>query len=163
MRRIVALIAAFGFVSSVCVFISSFIGATMEKLWPMPVVLHVGIFGLIASVIGFERFAGIKRNLSWKEFKSRTPDWVIFGLGLLFLLFCIIFALFLILSHSASPEIHDGGYVLSDHGRIAAVLTETEYLFLKGWELRFFASGWTLAYFFLTMYWWLPKNAQHSD
>ena len=163
MRRIVAMVAAFGFVSSICIFISSFIGATMEKLLPMPIVLHIGIIALVASVVGFERFAGIKPNLSWKEFKARTPDWVIFGLKLLFLLFCIIFVLFLILSRFASPKIHDGDYVLSDHGRIAAVLTKTEYLFLKGWELRFFASGWTLAYFFLMMYWWFPMSGQHSD
>jgi hypothetical protein len=71
--------------------------------------------------------------------------------------------LFLRLSHFASPQIHGGDYVLNDHGRIVAVLTKTEYLVLKGWELRSFASGWMLAYFFLTMYWWFPRNAQHAD
>ena len=163
MRRMMATIAGFGFAVGVCVFISSFVGTTMEKLWPWSVALHIGIFALVLSIVVFERSALMGNNLFWKEFEQRTPDWVILGIKLLGALFGIIFVLFLILSRAASPEIQNGDFVLNNHGHIVAVLTETEYLVLKGWELRFFASGWMFAYFYLAMYWWFPRNERHSS
>jgi membrane protease YdiL (CAAX protease family) len=158
MRKIIAIVACFGFAVSAILFISSFFGTTMEWSLPLPIVLHIGIFVLVASAVVFERSTGIQPNESWKEFKRRSPDWAVYGIRLLGLFFGIIFVLFLVLSHFATPEIRNGDCILNNHGRIAAVLTESEYLILKGWELRFFASFWMFFYFFFTTYWWFLKN-----
>jgi hypothetical protein len=77
---------------------------------------------------------------------------------ILFLLFVVVFFSFLALSHAASPAIIDGEYVLNNHGKIVEHISERNYLFLKGWELRLFASGWTLAYFAMMMHWWFPRK-----
>lgn len=162
MRRIVATVAGFGFVAGFCIFVSSFVGATIEKLWPLFFLLHVGILALLIPIVVFDRSAGERNGMSWMDLKQRTPEWAIFGTKLLALLFGIIFVLFLSLSHAASPEIQNGNYVLNSHGKIVALLTQTEYLALKGWELRFFASGWMFAYFYLSVYWWFTGNRQQG-
>lgn len=43
---------------------------------------------------------------------------------------------YLVQSHAASPELKNGGFVLNNHGQIVKVLTQSEYLKLKGEELR---------------------------
>ena len=77
---------------------------------------------------------------------------------ILFLLFVVVFFSFLALSHAAMPDIINGQYVLNSHGKIVGEITERQYLFLKGWELRLFASGWILAYFTAMMDWWFPPQ-----
>jgi hypothetical protein len=62
---------------------------------------------------------------------------------ILFLLFVAVFLTFLTLRHAASPEIINGEYGLNGHGKIIKYIPERDYLFLKGWELRLFASGWS--------------------
>jgi hypothetical protein len=70
----------------------------------------------------------------------------------------VVFLVFLTLSHAASPEILNGEYVLNSHGKIVGHISERDYLFLKGWELRLFASGWILVYYALMMHWWFPRQ-----
>ena len=77
---------------------------------------------------------------------------------ILFLLFVVVFFSFLTLSHAASPAIIDGEYVLNSHGKIVGHISERDYLLLKGWEVRLFASGWILFYYALMMYWWFPRQ-----
>jgi len=77
---------------------------------------------------------------------------------MLFLLFITVFLAFLALSHASSPEIVNGEYVLNSHGKIVRYISEREYLALKGWELRLFASGWMVFYYALIMYWWFPRK-----
>jgi hypothetical protein len=75
-----------------------------------------------------------------------------------FLLFVVVFFSFLALSHAALPDIINGEYVLNSHGKIIGHISERDYLFLKGWELRLFASVWILAYFAIMMHWWFPRQ-----
>jgi hypothetical protein len=77
---------------------------------------------------------------------------------MLFLLFIVVFLAFLAMSHAASPDIINGEYVLNSHGKIIEHISERDYLFLKGWELRLFASGWVLTYFAVMMLWWYPRQ-----
>jgi hypothetical protein len=86
------------------------------------------------------------------------PKWVAPTLQLVMAFFVIHFVVFLLQSHAASPEIKDGSYVLNDHGRIVRVLTQTEYLRLKGGELRLFATGWICFYLVPTFYWWFGRK-----
>jgi hypothetical protein len=86
------------------------------------------------------------------------PRLVLRSMQVLFLLFVAVFFSFLALSHTASPDIINGEYVLNSHGKIVGHISERHYLFLKGWELRLFASGWILAYFTAMMNWWFPRQ-----
>jgi hypothetical protein len=57
-----------------------------------------------------------------------------------------------------APEIINGEYVLNSHGKIVGHISERDYLLLKGWEVRLFASGWILFCYALMMHWWFPRQ-----
>ena len=152
MRKIVAMVAGFGCVAGVSIFVASFFGLTMDKLGARAFLLHLGIFGLAIPLIAVERWSkGVN------PFRGK-PRWVIRSMQILFLLFIVIFFTFLALSRAASPEIINGEYVLNSHGKIVGYISERDYLFLKGWELRLFASGWIVVYYALMMQWWFPRQ-----
>ena len=158
MRRIFAITAALGFAGGAVTFFASFFGLTLEKMGKWLFVLHGGTFLLVLAVITIER-AAIKSNVFFsKLFNLGKARWVVVGIRGLFVLFIINFVLFLLLSRAASPEIRNGQYVLDDHGKTVRPLTETEYLKLKGWEVRMFASGWMCFYSVLGAYWWFPRT-----
>jgi hypothetical protein len=158
MRRILGIAGAFGLSASAAAFIGSFFGLTLDKMEKWPFVLHGGIFLLFLPMVTIE-YPAIKANVFfWKEFERGKPRWLHSAIYASFVLFVIIFVLFAVLSRVASPEIQNGQYVLNDHGNIIRVLSETEYLRLKGWELRMFASGWMCFYVPITAYWWYPRT-----
>jgi hypothetical protein len=37
-------------------------------------------------------------------------------------------------------------------------ISEKDYLFLKAWELRLFASGWMFFYYAVIVNWWFPRQ-----
>lgn len=157
-RRTLAIAAALGFLASMSAFVGSFFGVTMDKLGVWIFLFHGGVFLLFLPMVAIE-FPAIKANaFFWTEFARGKPSWVLSGITASFLFFVIFFVLFLVLSHVSSPEIRNGEYVLNNYGEIVRVLSESEYLQLKGWELRLFASGWMCFYFVLTIYWWFPRN-----
>ena len=148
--------AVSGLIAGVYVFIASFSGLTMDKLGAKAVLLHLGVFALFIPLVIVERWGkGVN------PFRGK-PRWVIRSMQIVFFLFVAVFVAFLAMSHAASPEITNGNYVLNSHGRIIAHLSEAEYLSLKGWELRFFASGWIVFYYALVMYWWFPRQNEWS-
>ena len=130
----------------------------MDALFPWAVILHVGVFLLLIPMHGLEWSAIQERTFYWKGFSALMPKWVVPAIKLIGVFCMANFALFLIQSHAASPEIINGEYVLNNHGEIVRVLTRLEYLHLKGAELRLFASGWMFFYFVPTMYWWFPRG-----
>jgi len=149
-----AIAAVPGLIAGIYILIASFFGLTLDKLGGKAFLLHLGIFALAIPLIGVERWSkGVD------PFRGK-PRWVLRSMQILFLLFAVVFVSFLVMSHAASPEIIDGEYVLNSHGKIVEHISERDYLFLKGWELRFFASGWTLAYFGLMMLWWFPRKGE---
>lgn len=75
-----------------------------------------------------------------------------------FVLFLAVFFTFLALSHAAFPQIINGEYVLYHHGGTVEHISHRDFLFLKGWELRLFASGWILFYYALMMHWWFARQ-----
>ena len=116
-----------------------------------------GVFLLFLPMLAIE-YAGIKANVFRIQFNRGKPRWVVFGIKTVFVLFLIVFVLFLTLSRAASPQIRDGQYVLDNHGQIVRLLSETEYVRLKEWELRMFALAWMGIYLQLAAYWWFPRN-----
>jgi hypothetical protein len=152
MRKVTAVVAAPGFIAGICIFIASFFGLTMDKLGARAVLLHLGIFALAIPLIFVDRWS---RGVD--PFRGK-PRWVVRSIQILGLLCFASFFVFLALSHAASPEIINGEYVLNNHGRIVGHISQRDYLFLKGWELRLFASGWMFAYYSLMMHWWFPRQ-----
>jgi hypothetical protein len=152
MRKIIAIVAAPGLIAGVYIFIASFSGLTMDKLGARAVLLHLGIFVLSIPLVFVERW-----SKGDGPFRGK-PRWVLRSMQMLFLVFVVVFVSFLALSHGASPDLIDGEYVLNSHGKIVGHISERDYLFLKGWELRLFASGWILAYFAIMMHWWFPRQ-----
>lgn len=121
----------------------------MDKLGARAVLLHLGIFALAIPLAFVDR--------QGNPFRGK-PRWVVRSMQILFLLFVAHFFVFLTLSHVAAPEIINGDYVLNSHGKIVGYISQRDYLFLKGWELRLFASGWIVVYYALMMYWWFPRQ-----
>ena len=147
-----AIAAAPGLIAGIYVFIASFFGLTMDKLGAKAFLLHLGIFALAIPLIFVERGS---RGVD--AFRGK-PLWAVRTMQLLFFIFLGIFVTFLLLSHAASPDIIGGEYVLNSHGKIVGYISERDYRFLKGWELRLFASGWTLFYCALMIHWWFPRQ-----
>jgi hypothetical protein len=140
MRKVVAIAAVVGLIAGVYIFVVSFFGLTMDKLGGRVLPLHAGIFALAIPLVVVERGS---KGVS--PFRGK-PRWALRSMQILFLFFVAIFFAFLSLSHAASPKSVDGQYVLDNHGKIVGHLSEADYFFLKGWELRLFAAGWMLAY-----------------
>jgi hypothetical protein len=159
-RRVFAVFSACGLAASASAYVGSFFGATMNGLSEWAVVLHVGVFLLLLPMFAVESSSIKDRTFFWAGFGIGTPKWVVGGIKLLGLLFAFHFVLFFFQSHAASPDIKDGEFVLNSHDHIVKVLTQAEYLTLKGAELRLDAMGWMFFYFVLTMYWWFPKRQQ---
>jgi hypothetical protein len=162
LRKLLACAAGFGLVASTCIFIWSFFGGTLDKLGIKVIWLTLGTCLLYAPLIAIEYRAIRAQNFFGARFGIGKPKWIISVTKFLLLFFVINFGVFLIAGHTASPEIKDGAYVLSDHGQIIRTLTKTEYGRLKGGELRLFASGWILFYFVLISYWWFPRHPDQT-
>jgi hypothetical protein len=160
LRRILALISASGLAASLAIYVASYTVSTMDGLFRWAIILHVGVFFLLLSIY-LPNYSALRRaSLFWKEFGRGMPKWVVPTIKSLGAFFVIHFVIFLLQSHAAAPEFKDGEYVLNDHGHIVKVLTHSEYLRLKGGELRLFATGWIFFYFVPTVYWWFrrPNN-----
>ena len=158
MRKILAVLAACGLAASVFAYIGSYLGMTMDGAFRLAILLHVGVFILLAPMYAVDYGAVKERSFFWKGFSHCMPKWVVPTIKLLGVVFLVHFCLFLIESHAASPQIKDGQYVLDNHGQIVKVLTQREYFGLKGAELRLFATGWMFFYFVPAAYWWFPRN-----
>jgi hypothetical protein len=161
-RRFFAVLSACGLAASAIVYVASYLGATMDSLSRWAFVLHIGVFILLLPMYAVE-YSSIKdRTFFWAGFAQGVPKWVVRSIKLLGLFFIFHFVWFLVQSHAASPELKNGGFVLNNHGQIVKVLTQSEYLKLKGEELRLFATGWMFFYFVPTMYWWFPQRSRLS-
>jgi hypothetical protein len=152
MRRVMAAAAAPGLITGTYMFIANFFGLTMDKLGARAFLLHLGIFALAIPLVIVEQWFKGLNPLSGK------PRWVVRSTQILGLVCVSFFFVFLSLSHAASPEIINGEFVLNNHGKIVGYISERGYLFLKGWELRLFASGWIFAYYALVVHWWFPRQ-----
>lgn len=135
----------------------------MDGLSRWAFVLHIGVFVLWLPICVLDYASMKDRSFFWKGFSQGKPKWVIPSIKLLGLFFALHFLLFLIETHAASPQINNGQYVLNNHGQILKVITQREYLHLKGAELRLFATGWMSFYFVSLAYWWFPRPARASS
>jgi hypothetical protein len=158
-RRCLALVAASALAASLIVYALSFVGTTMDEMFRWAMLLHAGVFALFLPMYVVEYSAIKNSKYLWDRIWRGLPRWAVRAIQVGGLLFAAHFVLFLVQSHAASPEIVNGAYVLSDHGRIVKELTESQYRWLKGDELRLFATGWLSFYLPLALYWWFPRRA----
>jgi len=159
LRRCLAIIAASALAASLIVYALSFVGTTMEEMFRWAMLLTVSVFALVLPMYAVE-YSAIKNSKFFGDAIWRgLPKWAVRAIQIVGLLFAAHFVPFLVQSHAASPEIINGEYVLSNHGQIVKELTESQYRWLKGSELRLFATGWLSFYLALALYWWFPKRA----
>jgi hypothetical protein len=161
-RRFLALLSGCGLLASIGFYTGSYRGINFDSVMPWPFVLHLGAIVLTLPMFAVEGVAVRNRTFFWNEFARGKPSWVVPSIRILGLLFALQFILFLVQSHMASPQIKDGQYVLENHRKVIAVLSQLEYFRLKSGELRMFAVGWVFFYFVPTMYWWFPGDRQGS-
>ena len=161
-RKLIAIVAACCLAVSVIAYVGSYLGMTMNGLLPLAAALHIGAFLFMVPMIVIEYPQVRERKYFWKKFSKDMPVWVAPTIKMLGLFFAFHFGLFQLQSHGASPQIENGEYVLNSHGHIMRLITQKEYLLLKGAEFRLFATGWIFFYFLSTTYWWFSRDSQHS-
>ena len=118
---------------------------------PKMFLLHLGIFVLAIPLILIERSSRV-------DVYRGKPRWAVRSMQAVFLLFICVFLTFLIMSHATTPDIVNGQYVLNSHGKVVGYISEKQYLSLRGWESRLFASGWMCFYWALAIQWWFPRQ-----
>ena len=161
-RRSLAIVSVSGLLASIVIYVASYRGATMDSIGRWAIVLHIGIFVLLLPMYAVEYPSVRQRIFFPKGFARGMPKWVVPGIKLLALFFAVHFVLFLMQSHASAPEIKNGEYVLSDHGKIVKTLTQLEFYKLKDAELRLFATGWMFFYFVPMAYWRFPRTEQKA-
>ena len=159
LRHCLAIIAASALAASLIVYALSFVGKTMDEMFRWVMLLTVGVFPLVIPMYAVEYSAIKNSKFLWDAIWRGLPKWAVRATQIVFLFFAAHFVLFLVQSHAASPEIINGQYVLSNHGQIVKELTESQYKWLKGSELRLFATGCLSFYLALALYWWFPRRA----
>ena len=106
------------------------------------------------------RHARMGRVFLLERIFSRKAEMDCPTIKLLGLSFVVHFVVFIVQCRGAAFKIEGGQYLLTRGGHIVNVLTQSEYFALSSGMLRMFAAGCLFAYFFLTMYWWYPRNRQ---
>jgi len=69
----------------------------------------------------------------------------------------INFVAFIALSHGGTPEVRDGAYALSDHGRLIRTLTADEYRSQQVYIARGFSGHW-IAFLLLPLFYFLFRE-----
>ena len=142
----------------------SLVGSTLDSTRPWVITFCIGIFVVMVPLIAVQRQAPKDNSdLLDQLFAPAVRKWVVPVIQFLLLFFVVHFVLFLVQSHVAGPEIVNGRYVLSSHGRIVRVITYSDYLRLKAGELRLFATGWMVFYFIATAYWCVPRSKRERQ
>ena len=139
------------------VYLGSFRGLTLDRMGGWIFILHVGVFVLLIPMYAIE-YSGIRnRTFFWDGFRRGKRVWAYYMVQVFGAFFIVHFIMFLLVSYGAAPKIVDGKFALDNHGQITKWLTKIEFLTLKGYELRIFATGWMSFYSVAGTYWWFPQ------
>ena len=155
--RILAVLSVCGFAASLAVYLFSYGGLTLDRMGLWPFAFTFGIVLLYVPMCLIE-YSSLNQTTFRKRFSEGKPFWIVPAMNCFGAFFVIHFVLFGALSHFATPDVLNGRYVLNDHGAIRKVLTQREYISLKGDELRIFPTGWMVFYFVTAAYWWFPQR-----
>jgi hypothetical protein len=161
-RPFLAVLSACGLAASTAGYIGSFSRVSAETifLWYLPLVL--GLMALLGPICVLEYPASRAPTFLLKGFARGMPNWVAPCSWLLLLVAVAHSVWFAAHSGWGVPEILDGQYVLDARGHILKVLTQQEYLKLRGAEARAIATVLIYFYFTPTTYWWFPRPLENS-
>jgi hypothetical protein len=152
MRKIMAIAAVPGLIAGIYTFIASFFGLSMDKLGTKVFLLHFGIFALFIPLVGVERWSKGVDTISRKAALGNPQH-----ASALSPVCCGLFRV----PHFESryiPGNHQWRICFEQSWENSRAHFRTRLSVPKAWELRFFASGWILAYFAIMMHWWFPRQ-----
>ena len=159
MERVLGYIALAGFVLSLAVHVSALLGVDLSAAAPYVWLLHGGVFVVFIPLVIFSRKQlGARPRLS--EIRAVFPRWTI-AAGIAVAAYTLVnFVLFMAATEGGSPAIHEGTYVLQNHGHILRELTAAEYAAFKTNEVRGFSGHWLLFYFVPFAYFMFRRQTQ---
>ncbi len=158
MTRLFAFVALFGFLLSLFVHIAALAGVDVAAKAPYVWSLHFGVFLVYIPFI-FARRKAIGWRPTVAQICDLFPRWVI-TLGTIIFIYVIVnFVLFILASKGGSPSIHDGKFVLQDHGRLIREITASEYASFRANEVRGFSGHWIFFYFVPFAYFMFAKTS----
>jgi hypothetical protein len=161
MNRLFALAALLGFMLSLIVHVTALFGIDVSAQVPYVWFLHVGIFVVFVPFVLMSRKV-LGTNPSVAQIRETFPGWVVAVGGVIFAYAIINFLLFMVGTHGGSPSIHDGKFILQDHGRLIREITASEYASFKANEIRGFSGHWLVFYFVPFAYFMLCKKSAQS-
>jgi len=155
-RRCLAFLSVCGIAATILAYITSFFGGWIDisLLWVAP--LGFGALAL-GMPIRFIEPSSKFPSYFWTEFTQGMPKWVFPFLILVWLTTAAHFAWFSFHVGFGVPEIKDGQYVLDNHTEVLKVLTQSEYLSLKGAQVRMIATVMISMYAVPTIYWYFRR------
>jgi hypothetical protein len=147
--------AAIGFLLSLVAHFCTYLGINPQKQFPLVWILHLGIFVVfIPAVFHMKKHCNDNKKYSINNidnfFKGMqfAPVWmkvlcVVFSIYAFF-----NFLIFVSLTSKGSPDMVNGKYALSDHGKIVQYINREEYDKYQSYEVRGFSGHWMIFYLF---------------
>jgi len=149
-------LSALGLLVSIVVYGASFGGKHLDDLPRAFILLHVGVFVTYVPLALIEQ--RVMRHGIYAIYPERYRLFIRRTSYALFGFFVVHFVLLLVLTGAKSPQVENGQYVLTNHGKDTTVISKGKYDSLKELELRLFATGWSVFYFVGAAYWFFPRQ-----
>jgi|SRR5580658_5915536 hypothetical protein len=159
LHRLFAILSVCGFAASILIYITSFSGVLVDRVFPLFVPLLLGWMVLLIPMYALEYPASRTPSFIWK-FARGMPNWVAPLGAALSVIGVAHLVWFGVHCGVGVPAIVDGQYVLDSRGRILKVLTQAEYLTLRAAGLRASATIMLSFYFAPMAYWWFRRKGQ---
>jgi hypothetical protein len=151
MSKILGAIALTGLLLSILVHFSALLGIDVSLHFPYVWGLHIGIFVVFIPFVLMSR-GTLGAKPRWTDIRQQFPGWAI-ALALCVWIYVIVnFVLFILFGGGGSPNVINGEYVLSNHGRVLSHLTETAYRRHVTNEVRGFSGHWLIFYLIPCLY-----------
>lgn len=146
MARILALVSLSGLLLSLAAHLAALSGIDVAAKVPAVWALHVGIFVVFGPfILASRKVLGLRPG--YAQMRELFPPWIV-ALGTMLFVYVIVnFVLFLLATQGGNPAIHDGKFVLQEHGRLVREITQAEYTAFRANEVRGFSGHWLLFYF----------------
>lgn len=138
--------AAIGFVASLLVHVAALQGVDVAAHFSGVWLLHLGIFAVfIPLVLLYRRDLGSRTSLL--RIATTLPRLVTILGAAIFAYAIVNFMLFMAATEGGNPTIHDGKYLLLNHGKLIREISSEEYSAFKANEVRGFSGHWLVFYY----------------
>ncbi len=161
-RKVFASLSMCGFAASMLAYILSFFGVPTERVYPWMGLLCAGMMLLFVPVYILEYPSSRSPTFFYKEFANGMPKWVAPCEWILALIALMQIFWFAFHSGLGVTAFQDGQYVIESRGQVLKVISEAEYLTLKGAGLRMFAAMLVSLYFVPMTYWSFRRSGPRN-